>query len=106
MVSCRACGDFFHLECLDPPLQTRPSKKWRCPTCQAAKAKAKKETKKGKVKKEKEEDKPLFEGEHDDDCFICGYGGGESLKLSSLYCHFSRRFSNSLLLNSDLLCCD
>ncbi len=38
-----------------------------------------KKAKKEKVKKEKttKESKPLFEGEHMDDCFMCYNGGGE-----------------------------
>ncbi|KAL9191156.1 hypothetical protein ACHAXT_000862 [Thalassiosira profunda] len=65
-VTCRACDDSYHMGCLDPPLESRPNS-WRCPTCKERKIKAK--------KKEEKETMPLFEGEHDDDCFMCGNGG-------------------------------
>mmetsp|Transcript_34391 Transcript_34391/g.72464 ORF Transcript_34391/g.72464 Transcript_34391/m.72464 type:complete len:1592 (+) Transcript_34391:26-4801(+) len=73
-VTCRSCDDSYHLKCVDPPLQFRPNK-WRCPNCKKRKAKAKKPRVK-KIKEEKDvESKPLFEGEHDDDCFMCFMGG-------------------------------
>lgn len=75
--TCRSCDDSYHLKCLDPPLEYRPDS-WKCPVCKERKrnAKAKKEGK-GKDKKEDKESKPLFEGEHDDDCFMCFNGGGK-----------------------------
>lgn len=73
-MTCRACDDSFHLKCCDPPLESRPNK-WRCPPCKEKKAKIKKS--KIKVVEKVVESKPLFEGEHDDDCFMCCNGGGE-----------------------------
>ena len=69
--TCRACDDSYHLQCLDPPLEFRPNS-WKCLSCKESKIKVKKD----KNKKEKES-KPLFKGEHDDDCFMCFNGGGE-----------------------------
>ncbi|KAL7500795.1 hypothetical protein ACHAWT_009748 [Skeletonema menzelii] len=63
--TCKICDDSFHLQCLDPPLETRPSS-FKCLSC--------KETKRRGVPKEKKS-KPLFEGVHDDDCYICRNGG-------------------------------
>eukprot|EP00984_Skeletonema_dohrnii_P012258 scaffold4957_cov115-Skeletonema_dohrnii-CCMP3373.AAC.5 len=63
--TCKICDDSFHLQCLDPPLETRPTS-FRCPSC--------KESKRRGVPKEKKA-KPLFEGVHDDDCYICRNGG-------------------------------
>ncbi|XP_075219326.1 PHD finger protein 12 [Lycorma delicatula] len=31
MVACDYCPLFFHLDCLDPPLASRPDKNWMCP---------------------------------------------------------------------------
>lgn len=71
-VTCRACDDSYHLACLDPPLESRPNK-WRCLHCKERNIKVKEE-------KEEKEQKPLFEGEHDDDCFMCFNGGGMSFE--------------------------
>ena len=84
-VTCRECDDSYHLKCLNPPLENKPWGKWRCPPCKIDRAKAKKEgvemkmAKKEKAKQEKAEkqSKPLFEGDHMDDCFMCYNGGGE-----------------------------
>lgn len=63
--TCKICDDSFHLQCLDPPLEQRPTN-FRCLSC--------KESKRRGIPKEKKT-KPLFEGVHDDDCYICRNGG-------------------------------
>jgi hypothetical protein len=63
--TCKICDGSFHLQCLDPPLETRPSS-FRCLSCKESKRKC--------IPKEKKT-KPLFEGVHDDDCYICRNGG-------------------------------
>jgi hypothetical protein len=67
-------------------LESKPTK-WRCTTCKANKVKAKEKVKE-KVKEEKEEPKSKFEGEHDDDCFMCFEGGGEALDCDAVLCLF------------------
>ena len=87
---CKACDKYYHLPCHDPPLEGKPKGRaawtWKCTTCKDAnrdilehhkreppkpqeavprKKKPKQSTKKFK----------LFQGEHDDDCFICDNGG-------------------------------
>ena len=98
--TCRACDDSYHLQCLNPPLEVRPNN-WRCPSCKERKI---------KVKKEEKESKPLFKGEHNDDCFMCFNGGGECLVMSFslntkwIYSlHYSSYHTQCAL---DLLCCD
>ncbi|KAL7541581.1 hypothetical protein ACHAXR_011047 [Thalassiosira sp. AJA248-18] len=103
-ISCRACDDSYHLNCLDPPLDFRPNK-WRCPPCKERKVKIKRE----KEEKEPKQPKPLFEGEHDDDCFMCFYGGGELFQVhlhsTELTFHeYLHTLSNRM--RPDLLCCD
>jgi hypothetical protein len=85
-VTCRECDDSYHLKCLDPPLENKPWGKWTCPTCKEERVKVKKKANKEKVKKEKveKESKPLFEGEHMDDCFMCYNGGGECPRVTPL----------------------
>jgi hypothetical protein len=83
-VTCKECDDSYHAKCLDPPLESNnPWRMWRCITCKTENKKANKENKQ-KVKKVKveKEPKPLFEGEHMDDCFMCYNGGGESSQVS------------------------
>jgi hypothetical protein len=65
-VTCNACDDAFHLQCLDPPLANRPNS-FRCLSCKESKRKC-------IIPKEKKT-KPLYTGAHDDDCFICRNGG-------------------------------
>ncbi len=60
------------MKCLDPPLEYKPNM-WRCTFCKENKVKVKGE--KDDTEKKKES-KPLFDGEHDDDCFMCFNGGG------------------------------
>ena len=76
--TCKICDDSFHLQCLEPPLETRPNN-FRCGSCKESKLKndVLKETK----------IKPLFEGVHDDLCYICQNGG----KL--LCCDFCEKVS-------------
>jgi hypothetical protein len=66
---------------------------------------------KPKVKKEKvkKESKPLFEGEHMDDCFMCFNGGGESSQVAPVSIFFFPICLRLLLcppLAPDLICCD
>ena len=82
---CRACGDSYHLKCFDPTLDQKPKSVWRCPTCKENK-KAIKEIKIKEKTYAKPKNEMLFEGVHDDDCYICYNGGGESLKLFSREC--------------------
>ena len=77
--TCKVCDDSFHLQCLDPPLETRPNS-FKCPSC--------KESKRKGVPKEKKS-KPLFEGVHDDDCYICRNGG------NLVCCDFCEKVSNT-----------
>ncbi len=58
---CRTCNDWYHCKCLSPPLENRPNK-WRCPPCREINAVPK-------------DEKPLFEGEHSDWCYVCDDGG-------------------------------
>ena len=77
-VTCCACSDSYHLKCLDPPLERRPNK-WKCITCKEKKRAAKE----NRLLKEKTYAKPknvkLFEGVHDDECYICINGGGRCI---------------------------
>ncbi|KAL3827047.1 hypothetical protein ACHAXA_007554 [Cyclostephanos tholiformis] len=92
-VTCRECDDSYHTKCLDPPLENNTWRKWRCITCNGENKKANMKNK-PKVKKEKvkKESKPLFEGEHMDDCFMC-FNGGDLIccdyceKAYHLECH-------------------
>ena len=77
--TCKVCDDSFHLQCLEPPLETRPNS-FKCPSC--------KENKRKGVPKEKKS-KPLFEGVHDDDCYICRNGG------NLVCCDFCEKVSNT-----------
>eukprot|EP00956_Cyclotella_meneghiniana_P012729 scaffold18119_cov70-Cyclotella_meneghiniana.AAC.3 len=79
---CRACGDSYHLKCFDPTLDHKPKNVWRCPPCKENK-KAIKEIKINEKAFAKPKNEKLFEGVHDDDCYICYNGGGELFKL----CH-------------------
>lgn len=84
--TCRDCHESYHLKCLSPPLEHRPNK-WRCQLCRDTKKKVPREKIVAKPKNEK-----LFEGVHDDDCYICFNGGGKLVCLCSscienLYCH-------------------
>lgn len=78
-IQCKACDNHFHLTCNYPPLDTKPkggaARVWKCTTCKESNAPlleqyvaAPKTLNKKKLK--------LFEGEHDDDCYIC-FNGGE-----------------------------
>lgn len=81
--TCKICDDSYHLQCLDPPLEFRPNS-WKCPSCKERKIKYQ--------KPEVKSSKPLFKGEHDDDCFMC-FNGGDLLccdyceKAYHLSCH-------------------
>lgn len=92
-VTCRACDDSYHMKCLDPPLEHKPNK-WRCPFCKETKTKVKLDNEERENKKEQ---KPLFEGEHDDDCFMCFNGGGKQLPLFfTLYMLLLERIFSSI----------
>ena len=71
---CRACDTSFHLQCHDPPLQSKPRGRWRCGKCKKSNTPAPKP--RNKIKRETLlVNLKLFEGEHDDDCYICFNGG-------------------------------
>lgn len=72
-VTCRACDESYHLKCLDPPLLYKPNS-WRCGFCKVNNIKGVGEK---EEREQKKEPKPLFEGEHDDDCYMCFNGGGK-----------------------------
>ncbi|KAL3789146.1 hypothetical protein HJC23_012235 [Cyclotella cryptica] len=84
--TCRTCHDSYHLKCLSPPLDNRPNK-WRCPACREQRKTIPKETNAPKIKNDK-----LFEGVHDDDCYMC-FNGGDLIccdfcsKVFHLECH-------------------
>lgn len=86
--TCKICDDSFHLQCLDPPLETRPNS-FKCPSC--------KESKRRKVPKEKKA-KPLFTGLHDDDCYICRNGG------NLVCCDYCEKVSVTLFAASSMSC--
>jgi hypothetical protein len=99
IILCKACDNFFHLSCHQPPLQERPKggalRFWKCQDCktnnkpileqykyqsQNKLPQTNNKAKKTKApQKDKHKPKPknlqLFQGEHDDDCFICDNGG-------------------------------
>ena len=62
------------MKCLNPPLEKRPHK-WKCTTCKEKKRMAKENRLKEKTYAKPKNSK-LFEGVHDDDCFMCFNGGG------------------------------
>lgn len=95
---CRACGDSYHLKCFDPTLDHKPKNVWRCPPCKENK-KAIKEIKINEKAFAKPKNEKLFEGVHDDDCYICYNGGGEFFKLvheSVLPIHCSNIYFNPI----------
>jgi hypothetical protein len=61
------------MKCLDPPLEYKPNT-WRCTICKENRVKAKVEP---VAKENKKEAMALFDGEHDDDCYMCFNGGGK-----------------------------
>lgn len=92
-ILCKACDNYIHLDCHDPPLESKPrggaARWWRCNSCTvnnvpvlpqyqgnpgrpSGKASGPKQSKPKKINPNLK----LFEGEHDDDCYIC-YNGGE-----------------------------
>ena len=89
-VQCKACDKYYHLPCHDPPLDGKPKGRatwtWKCTTCLDANRDIlehhKREAPKPqeavpKKKKPRQSTKKfkLFQGEHDDDCYICINGG-------------------------------
>ena len=83
-VHCKACDKHLHLACCDPVLETKPkggaARIWRCTTCKASDAplleKYQKAAAAAANKTPKLKNLVLFEGEHEDDCYIC-FNGGE-----------------------------
>ena len=89
-LQCKACDEFYHLACHDPPLDIKPKAGglwyWKCTTCKEANRDLLEHNKPGQFQansttvKKKRAKKPdnklvLFDGEHDDDCYICVNGG-------------------------------
>eukprot|EP00956_Cyclotella_meneghiniana_P032229 scaffold87610_cov64-Cyclotella_meneghiniana.AAC.1 len=91
---CRACGDSYHLKCFDPTLDHKPKNVWRCPPCKENK-KAIKEIKINEKTFAKPKNEKLFEGVHDDDCYIF-----ESTQLSIHRLNRLRAFCHSSLSQS------
>ena len=92
-ILCKACDNYIHLDCHDPPLDSKPrggaARWWRCNSCTAnnvpvlpqyqgnlGRPSGKSSGPKQSKPKKLNPNLKLFEGEHDDDCYIC-YNGGE-----------------------------
>eukprot|EP00536_Pseudo-nitzschia_multiseries_P015315 jgi/Psemu1/262841/estExt_Genewise1Plus.C_8550018 len=84
LICCDGCGRGYHSNCHYPKLKEIPTGDWLCKDCKvikkpaSAKPSAKPSAKSTSVapKKKVIMNKELFDGEHDDDCYIC-YEGGE-----------------------------
>ena len=79
-VVCKACDLSFHLNCHDPILDVKPRGRWKCTACKEANKPIlehhQAERAKSAPSKKKTMNLVLYEGEHDDDCYIC-FNGGE-----------------------------
>lgn len=50
LISCDACSNFYHIECIEPPIIRAPRGRWSCTDCKDKKDK-RSSTKHGKVLK-------------------------------------------------------
>ena len=82
-IQCKACDNHFHLTCQTPPLEAKPkggaARIWRCGPCKEADAPILEQYRQAPAttttRTPKKKNLKLFEGEHDDDCYICENGG-------------------------------
>ena len=81
MIQCKACDDHFHLFCQDPPLESKPVgrdfRTWRCNQCQANDKPLLEHHQKARPPsiRRTQMSLELFQGEHNDQCFMCFNGG-------------------------------
>jgi hypothetical protein len=81
LICCDKCDRGYHSNCHNPKIKEIPTGDWTCRDCKPKKTSyywlnKSKNTGGIKIKKEKVPvNLNLFEGEHEDDCYICFFGG-------------------------------
>ncbi len=91
LICCDGCNRGFHSNCHFPKIKEMPMGEWFCKDCTRKKTPQWSRRKSGPKRKVIFNDK-LFQGEHDDNCYIC-YLGGELIccdfcqKAYHLECH-------------------
>jgi hypothetical protein len=91
LICCDGCDRGYHSNCHNPKIKEIPSGDWFCRDCKRKKPPQRPKSS-GGPKREVVVNHNLFQGEHDDDCYIC-YLGGDMLccdfceKAFHLVCH-------------------
>ena len=74
LICCDGCNRGFHSNCHFPKIKQIPLGEWFCKDCKRKKKPQRSRTSNG-PKREAVVNHKLFQGEHDDDCYICYLGG-------------------------------
>mmetsp|Transcript_29169 Transcript_29169/g.78923 ORF Transcript_29169/g.78923 Transcript_29169/m.78923 type:complete len:1470 (+) Transcript_29169:109-4518(+) len=75
LICCDGCGRGYHSNCHLPKIKEIPIGDWLCKECNSARKLSSAKHKNVPPKRKVVGKKKLFEGEHDDDCYMCYEGG-------------------------------